>query len=234
MAKIKPRARLIRTIGDKLISGPEAAIIELVKNSYDAESSSVNKKISPPQKFPLFGGEIVISDTGHGMTEHDLINNWLEPATDTNDTDRDTIPDYVEAQLCIDANQSDTDQDGLSDRQELEQLNSACNPDVDGDGMLDGFEMLEGSNLHVGDGDKDSNGDGITNWYSFAHWYQQQNLSHGEQVTALPNGTLNLMGQADSRVITGFYPDATDKTLMFDINYHQLKGLNQRLGADDT
>ncbi|EHH1180227.1 sensor histidine kinase [Vibrio vulnificus] len=83
MAKIKPRARLIRTIGDKLISGPEAAIIELVKNSYDAESSSVNIKISPPQKFPLFGGEIVISDTGHGMTEHDLINNWLEPATDT-------------------------------------------------------------------------------------------------------------------------------------------------------
>ncbi|HAT8515063.1 TPA: hypothetical protein I7181_15300, partial [Vibrio vulnificus] len=151
-----------------------------------------------------------------------------------NDTDRDTIPDYVEAQLCIDANQSDTDQDGLSDRQELEQLNSACNADVDGDGMLDGFEMLEGSNMHVGDGDKDSNGDGITNWYSFIHWYQQHKLSHGEQVVALSNGMLNLMGQADSRLITGLYPDATDKTLMFDINYHQLKGLNQRLGADDN
>ncbi|WP_217520442.1 sensor histidine kinase [Vibrio metschnikovii] len=83
MAKLKPRARLIRTIGDKLISGPEAAIIELVKNSYDAESSSVHIKISPPKKSPQFGGEIVISDTGHGMTEDDLLNNWLEPATDT-------------------------------------------------------------------------------------------------------------------------------------------------------
>lgn len=33
MAKLRPRARLIRTIGDKLISGPEAAVIELVKNA---------------------------------------------------------------------------------------------------------------------------------------------------------------------------------------------------------
>ena len=175
-----------------------------------------------------------VKNLANGQFDLKLVDDIEIETHQVNDTDRDTIPDYVEAQLCIDANQSDTDQDGLSDRQELEQLNSACNADVDGDGMLDGFEMLEGSNLHVGDGDKDSNGDGITNWYSFIHWYQQHKLSHGEQVTALPNGMLNLMGQADSRVITGFYPDATDKTLMFDINYHQLKGLNQRLGADDN
>ncbi|ENF8746710.1 sensor histidine kinase [Vibrio fluvialis] len=83
MAKLKPRARLIRTIGDKLISGPEAAIIELVKNSYDAESSSVYIKITPPEDSSNFSGEIIISDTGHGMTENELLNNWLEPATDT-------------------------------------------------------------------------------------------------------------------------------------------------------
>jgi DNA mismatch repair ATPase MutL len=47
MAKLKPRARLIRTIGDKLISDPEAAIIELVKNSYDADSPSIEIKIPP-------------------------------------------------------------------------------------------------------------------------------------------------------------------------------------------
>lgn len=71
MAKLKPRARLIRTIGDKLISGPEAAIIELVKNSYDADSPSVSIHISPPthQKpndinSPIIkDGSITISDS---------------------------------------------------------------------------------------------------------------------------------------------------------------------------
>lgn len=81
MAKLKPRARLIRTIGDKLISGPEAAIIELVKNSYDADSPSVEIEITPPSL--LDNGKIIIRDYGHGMTYDNIIDNWLEPATDT-------------------------------------------------------------------------------------------------------------------------------------------------------
>lgn len=81
MAKLKPRARLIRTIGDKLISGPEAAIIELVKNSYDADSPLVRIKISPPKQG--FKGSISITDKGHGMSYDHLINDWLEPATDS-------------------------------------------------------------------------------------------------------------------------------------------------------
>ena len=81
MAKLKPRARLIRTIGDKLISGPEAAIIELVKNSYDADSPSVEIEIVPPKDS--HHGKITIKDTGHGMTYDNILNDWLEPATDT-------------------------------------------------------------------------------------------------------------------------------------------------------
>lgn len=80
MAKLKPRARLIRTIGDKLISGPEAAIIELVKNAFDADSPSVEIKITPPSLTN--DGLITVKDYGHGMTYDDLLNNWLEPATD--------------------------------------------------------------------------------------------------------------------------------------------------------
>jgi signal transduction histidine kinase len=86
MAKLKPRARLIRTIGDKLISGPEAAIIELVKNSYDADSPFVKIKITPPSSTN--NGKITISDFGHGMTYDNIINDWLEPATDTKNTNR--------------------------------------------------------------------------------------------------------------------------------------------------
>ncbi|WP_196215742.1 ATP-binding protein, partial [Vibrio cholerae] len=90
MAKLKPRARLIRTIGDKLISGPEAAIIELVKNSYDADSPYANIYICPPKytnpndikSTILKDGYITISDNGHGMTITEIENIWLEPATD--------------------------------------------------------------------------------------------------------------------------------------------------------
>ncbi|EAQ33201.1 sensor histidine kinase [Idiomarina baltica] len=81
MAKLKPRARLIRTIGDKLISGPEAAIIELVKNSYDADSPSVEISIDPPSESD--SGKIIVKDFGHGMTYDNILNDWLEPATDT-------------------------------------------------------------------------------------------------------------------------------------------------------
>lgn len=79
MAKLKPRARIIRTIGDQLISGPEAAIIELVKNSYDAEASyaRISFKYSAKDGF-----SIVVEDDGHGMTYDEILNNWLEPATD--------------------------------------------------------------------------------------------------------------------------------------------------------
>ncbi len=80
MAKLKPRARLIRTIGDKLISGPEAAIIELVKNSYDADSPSVEIVIFPPTSSCT--GKITIKDNGHGMSYDNILNDWLEPATD--------------------------------------------------------------------------------------------------------------------------------------------------------
>jgi len=90
MAKLKPRARLIRTIGDKLISGPEAAIIELVKNSYDADSPDVHITIVPPtHENPsdidskiIDHGTIKIEDHGHGMSYEDLEGIWLEPATD--------------------------------------------------------------------------------------------------------------------------------------------------------
>lgn len=79
MAKLKPRARIIRTIGDQLISGPEAALIELVKNSYDADAKSVRITITP--SVGQASGAIHVADNGHGMTEEAIISRWFEPAT---------------------------------------------------------------------------------------------------------------------------------------------------------
>ena len=67
MAKLRPRARIVRTIGDQLISGPEAALIELVKNAFDADSAVVGITILPrTAENPL--GKILVQEHGHGMT----------------------------------------------------------------------------------------------------------------------------------------------------------------------
>lgn len=93
MAKLRPRARIIRTIGDQLISGPEAALIELVKNAYDADSPSVSIKISSPRALQEGhkSGEIVVVDFGHGMSANDIATKWFEPAT-TDKVERGTSP----------------------------------------------------------------------------------------------------------------------------------------------
>lgn len=81
MAVLRPRARIVRTIGDQLISGPEAALIELVKNAFDADSPAVGITIIPrSSEHPL--GRIIVQDHGHGMTYEDVVNRWFEPATD--------------------------------------------------------------------------------------------------------------------------------------------------------
>lgn len=80
----RPRARIIRTIGDRLISGPEAAVIELVKNSYDADATQVRITLFPPLQPGL--GQILFEDDGHGMSFSDIRDKWMEPATSDKQT----------------------------------------------------------------------------------------------------------------------------------------------------
>ncbi|WP_440060458.1 sensor histidine kinase [Pseudomonas syringae] len=75
----RPRARIIRTIGDRLISGPEAAVIELVKNSYDADATMVRITFLPSLEVGI--DNILFEDDGHGMTLLDIQEKWMEPAT---------------------------------------------------------------------------------------------------------------------------------------------------------
>ena len=84
--RFKPKARIIRTIGDQLISGPEAAVIELVKNAYDADATFVEIKFTPPL-LPR-AGRISITDDGHGMSLDDIRLKWMEPATASKVKDR--------------------------------------------------------------------------------------------------------------------------------------------------
>ncbi len=89
---LRPRARLIKTIGEELISNDIVAIIELVKNSYDANASiiSINFQgrvieVAEGRKTKRVlikqGSSIIISDDGTGMNLDTVKSAWMEPAT---------------------------------------------------------------------------------------------------------------------------------------------------------
>ena len=74
----EPTGRLIMSIGKDLIKDLPAAIVELVKNSYDADASYV--------KITYLKNEnelkIVVEDDGHGMSQDTVLNAWMVPSTD--------------------------------------------------------------------------------------------------------------------------------------------------------
>jgi hypothetical protein len=76
--RLRPRARLIRTIGAELISSEVVAILELVRNSYDADATLVQLVFRKPYTDDA---ELEIVDDGHGMSRDILLGPWLEPAT---------------------------------------------------------------------------------------------------------------------------------------------------------
>ena len=77
---LRPKARLIRSIGAELISSEIVAITELVRNCYVADASRVELVFTDPHLPERARLEIV--DNGHGMTREILLGPWLEPATD--------------------------------------------------------------------------------------------------------------------------------------------------------
>ena len=77
--KIRPAGRHILTIGRDLIQDNYAAVVELIKNAYDADSPDVNIEFTACADHS--GYTIVISDHGHGMSRDNVINKWLVPST---------------------------------------------------------------------------------------------------------------------------------------------------------
>lgn len=76
---LRPRARLLRILGDELISSEIVALIELVKNSYDADATRVLIRFVGPLNQGT--GYIQVIDDGHGMELATIQNSWMEPAT---------------------------------------------------------------------------------------------------------------------------------------------------------
>lgn len=77
----KPRARMLVQLGDQLIKNESIALVELVKNAYDADASYVS--ITMNNIDQQANGEIIIKDDGWGMDLNTILNVWLEPGSDS-------------------------------------------------------------------------------------------------------------------------------------------------------
>lgn len=75
----KPRARLMLELGEQLIKNESVAILEMVKNCYDAFARNVEVRLE--NLDDVVNGFIVIEDDGIGMSKDTIINHWMEPAT---------------------------------------------------------------------------------------------------------------------------------------------------------
>ncbi|WP_392432450.1 ATP-binding protein [Yersinia sp. HM-2024] len=77
--RIRPAGRHLLTIGRELIQDSYAAVVELVKNAYDADSPNVD--ICFTAKEDLMGYTVTVQDHGHGMSRDTVINKWMVPST---------------------------------------------------------------------------------------------------------------------------------------------------------
>jgi signal transduction histidine kinase len=83
----KPSGRLLQELGLRLVASPEVALVELIKNSYDADSPSCTVHLED-------GGEtLVVSDEGHGMTFDEFASKWMRIATSSK-LSRELSPTY--------------------------------------------------------------------------------------------------------------------------------------------
>ena len=78
-APFRPRARMLRLLGDELIGSPRLAVFELVKNAYDADATRVMVRLEIAA-----GTEpaIRITDDGEGMSLDTIRSIWLVPGHD--------------------------------------------------------------------------------------------------------------------------------------------------------
>ncbi len=81
--KIRFSTNILKRLGEELNPDLTQGLIELVKNAYDADAHNCTiefinifgTKLS--DQFNIFESKVIIKDDGEGMTDEDIINNWL-------------------------------------------------------------------------------------------------------------------------------------------------------------
>jgi signal transduction histidine kinase len=75
IAHFQTEGRLLQELGERLVASPEVALVELVKNAYDADASTCRIVISES------GDTLTIEDDGVGMPLDDFEKRWMRVAT---------------------------------------------------------------------------------------------------------------------------------------------------------
>ena len=72
-ASFQTQGRLLQELGERLVAKADVALLELIKNAYDADATVCNVKYD--------GQRVEIIDDGQGMTEREFLDNWMQIAT---------------------------------------------------------------------------------------------------------------------------------------------------------
>ncbi|MFO0941918.1 MAG: sensor histidine kinase [Pirellulales bacterium] len=88
--QFKAEARLLQELGLRLVASPEVALVELIKNAYDADASECNVSLSND------GNTIIVTDDGHGMSLSAFTQRWMQIATSSK-ASTETSPKYKRA-----------------------------------------------------------------------------------------------------------------------------------------
>lgn len=83
LVSFRPHARLLTMLGEQLIKSDQIALVEIVKNSYDADATRVwvDFREFGPNYESTTDSAIVITDNGTGMSEATIRDAWMSPAT---------------------------------------------------------------------------------------------------------------------------------------------------------
>lgn len=79
-------ARILRELGERLVRRPETALIELIKNAYDADATKCRVTFEGRRA-------LIVDDDGHGMTFADFTAGWMRIGTAAKAA-RATTPTY--------------------------------------------------------------------------------------------------------------------------------------------
>ncbi|MBI3006038.1 MAG: sensor histidine kinase [Ignavibacteriales bacterium] len=84
----RPYARLLTMIGEQLIKNEKVALVEIIKNSYDADADWVQVRFidfdeSEGDLMPSKESMVEIEDNGDGMTFDVISDSWMNPASPT-------------------------------------------------------------------------------------------------------------------------------------------------------
>ncbi len=88
LPSFRTRARVINQLGEQLIKNEAIALLELIKNSYDADASKCTVTMNQPDSSD--DGRIIIKDNGEGMDYDTLSTVWLEIGTSYKEDLRNT------------------------------------------------------------------------------------------------------------------------------------------------